>query len=105
MQFRQFEVSGIGTERLRYGRFALACRQADGTPRQIFTGEGEKSWVSLDALGPLLPAAVIAAEDQRFDEKRPAHRRRREIDEAMEGREEGEGAAFHDGLPGIGPEG
>lgn len=29
-------------------------------------------------------------EDQRFDEKRPAHRRRREIDEAMEGREEGE---------------
>lgn len=68
LQFRQFEVSGIGTERLRYGRFALACRQADGTPRQIFTGEGEKGWVSLDALGPLLPAAVIAAEDQRFDE-------------------------------------
>ncbi len=29
-------------------------------------------------------------EDQRFDEKRPARQRRREIDEAMEGREEGE---------------
>jgi GTP-binding protein len=29
-------------------------------------------------------------EDQRFDESRPAHRRRREIDEAMDEREEGE---------------
>ena len=29
-------------------------------------------------------------EDQRFDESRPARRRRREIDEAMDEREEGE---------------
>jgi hypothetical protein len=68
MSFNRFEVSGLGTERLQYGRFALACRHADGSPRQVFSGEGEKNWISLDALGPLLPAAVIAAEDQRFDE-------------------------------------
>jgi monofunctional biosynthetic peptidoglycan transglycosylase len=68
LSVRDFEVSGLGTERLQYGRLALACRNADGTPRQVFSGEGEKSWVGLDALGPLLPAAVIAAEDQRFHE-------------------------------------
>ena len=68
LSFNRFEVSGLGTERLQYGRFALACRHADGSPRQVFSGEGEKNWISLDALGPLLPAAVIAAEDQRFDE-------------------------------------
>ena len=68
LSFNRFEVSGLGTERLRYGRFSLACRHADGSPRQVFSGEGEKNWISLDALGPLLPAAVIAAEDQRFDE-------------------------------------
>jgi hypothetical protein len=68
LSFNGFEVSGLGTERLQYGRFALACSHVDGTPRQVFTGEGEKNWVSLDALGTLLPAAVIAAEDQRFQQ-------------------------------------
>jgi hypothetical protein len=68
LSLRDFEVSGLGTERLQYGRFALACRNADGTPRPVVSGEGESNWVGLDALGPLLPAAVIAAEDQRFHE-------------------------------------
>jgi hypothetical protein len=60
------EVGGLATERLLDGWFAFGCRAADGTSRTLTSGEGESGWLDRDALGPLLPAAVLAAEDQRF---------------------------------------
>jgi hypothetical protein len=61
-----FEVGGLATERLQSGWFAFCCRAADGLPRTVTSGEGEKGWLDADALGTLLPTAVLAAEDQRF---------------------------------------
>ena len=60
------EVGGLGTEQLQYGAFRFACAQADGTPRLVLTGDGEKAWSPVEAMGPYLAAAVLAAEDQRF---------------------------------------
>jgi hypothetical protein len=66
LRFDGFEVGGLATERLQDGWFAFACRAADGTPRTVTSGDGEKGWLDRDALGAWLPAAVLAAEDQRF---------------------------------------
>ena len=60
------EVGGLGTERLQYGWFRFACAQPDGTARLAISGDGEGTWTAADAFGPYLPAAVLAAEDQRF---------------------------------------
>jgi hypothetical protein len=61
-----WEVGGLGTEALQYGWFRHACVQRDGTARWRVTGDGERGWSAIDAMGPYLPAAVLAAEDQRF---------------------------------------
>jgi hypothetical protein len=61
-----FEVGGLGTERLQYGWFRFACAQPAGPTRMLITGDGEKTWLAADAMGPYLAAAVLAAEDQRF---------------------------------------
>lgn len=60
------EVGGLGTEALQYGWFRFGCGQRDGTSRLAISGDGEKAWISADAMGPFLAAAVLAAEDQRF---------------------------------------
>ena len=60
-----WEVTGLGTEQLRFGPFRLACSGAAGWST-VLTGDGEKTWAVADAMGPYLAAAVIAAEDQRF---------------------------------------
>jgi len=44
----------------------MACRKADGGMQRIVNGDTETRWVSLDRMGAYLPAAVLAAEDQRF---------------------------------------
>ena len=62
------EVGGLGTEALQFGWFHMTCAQPDGITRRVVTGDGEVRWVALDRMGPFLPAAVIAAEDQRFRE-------------------------------------
>ena len=61
-----FAVGGLGTERLQHGAFEFACH-GDGVPRTQLTGEGQRAWLPADRLGADLPAAVLAAEDQRFD--------------------------------------
>ncbi len=61
------EVDGLGTEVLQFGGFHLSCAQPGGAARRVVTGDGEARWVALDRMG-YLPAAVIAAEDQRFRE-------------------------------------
>jgi monofunctional biosynthetic peptidoglycan transglycosylase len=61
------EVGGLGTEALQFGWFRMSCAHADGSARRVVTGDGEARWVALDRMG-YLPAAVIAAEDQRFRE-------------------------------------
>lgn len=66
VRFDGFEVGGLATERLQDGWFAFGCRAADGTPRTVTSGDGERGWLDRDALGTLLPVAVLAAEDQRF---------------------------------------
>ncbi|MGZ9031336.1 MAG: biosynthetic peptidoglycan transglycosylase, partial [Burkholderiaceae bacterium] len=60
------EVGGLGTEPLQYGWFRFSCGRRDGSGRLVITGDGEKPWVAIDAMGPYLAAAVLAAEDQRF---------------------------------------
>jgi hypothetical protein len=60
------EVGGLGTERLQYGWFRFACAQPAGPARIVITGDGEKGWLPADSMGQYLPAAVLAAEDQRF---------------------------------------
>jgi hypothetical protein len=60
------EVGGLGTEVLQFGPFAMSCRDATGVARRVANGDFERRWVPLDKMG-LLPAAVIAAEDQRFE--------------------------------------
>jgi hypothetical protein len=62
------EVGGLGTEVLQFGVFRLACTGPDGSSRTLVTGDGESPWLALDRMGPYLPAAVIAAEDQRYTE-------------------------------------
>ncbi len=63
-----FRVDGLGTEKLASGPVAFACPDAEGlpVPRRVTPGEGR--WISPAASGALLAAAVIAAEDQRFEE-------------------------------------
>jgi hypothetical protein len=62
----RLEVGGLGTEALQFGWFRIACAGANGAMRAIVTGDGETPWVTLDRMGAYLPAAAIAAEDQRF---------------------------------------
>lgn len=65
-RFEGFEVGGLGTERLRYGRFSQLCRSADGALERRPSGDGSPGWLDLAAAGPWLPRAVIAAEDAAF---------------------------------------
>jgi Transglycosylase len=62
------EVGGLGTEPLQHGWFRFACGQPGGTPTLTITGDGEPAWIAADAMGPYLAAAVLAAEDQRFQQ-------------------------------------
>lgn len=62
-----FTVRGLGTERMQFGAFTLNCN-GDGVSRPLLIGDGQKNWASADRLGTLLPAAVLAAEDQRFEQ-------------------------------------
>lgn len=59
-------VDGLNTAQYAWGGFRHVCRGADGAARWIASGDGERAWIALDALGAWLPAAVVAAEDQRF---------------------------------------
>jgi hypothetical protein len=62
------EVGGLGTEALQHGWFRFACGQPGGTAKPTITGDGEPAWIAADAMGPYLAAAVLAAEDQRFQQ-------------------------------------
>ena len=62
------EVGGFGTEALQYGWFRFACSQPSGTAKLTITGDSEPAWIATDAMGPYLAAAVLAAEDQRFQQ-------------------------------------
>jgi hypothetical protein len=62
------EVGGLGTEPLQYGWFRFACPQREGAPKLVISGDGERNWLAADAMGAYLAAAVIAAEDQRFQQ-------------------------------------
>jgi len=66
LQLQDAAIAGLGTEQLQYGRFAFRCTTDAGQPHWSSTGDGERGWIALDRLGRHLPAAVIAAEDQRF---------------------------------------
>jgi len=60
-----FVVDGLRTERLQFGSFSFNCN-SDEVSRPLLIGVGQKNWIDADGLGTLLPAAVLAAEDQRF---------------------------------------
>jgi membrane carboxypeptidase/penicillin-binding protein PbpC len=63
----QLAVTGLGTEQLAMGTVTFVCPDARGTARRMVTGDHEKQWVPPEAFGSWLPAAVLAAEDPRFD--------------------------------------
>lgn len=58
LRWQNLAVDGLNTARYASGSFRHVCHGADG----------EREWIALDALGAWLPAAVLAAEDQRFYE-------------------------------------
>lgn len=66
-QLAQLAVAGLGTEQLAAGSVTFVCADARGTARRVVTGEQDKQWVPPEAFGSWLPAAVLAAEDPRFD--------------------------------------
>jgi monofunctional biosynthetic peptidoglycan transglycosylase len=66
LQLTHLEVSGLGTKALAEGTFEQPCTDRDGAPQRISNGPGSQFWMPLEALGDRLPAAVLAAEDQRF---------------------------------------
>jgi hypothetical protein len=66
VQLADMEVSGLSTEVLQEGAFSIGCRPSHGAVQRVVTGDGQPRWVPLDRMGSLLPAAIIAAEDQRF---------------------------------------
>jgi hypothetical protein len=68
LQIAQLEVDGLGTETLATGMFEQVCTDRDGTPQRIINGPGSRFWTPLESFGDRLPAAVLAAEDQRFRE-------------------------------------
>lgn len=68
LQLEQLEVSGLGTETLADGMFEQACTDRDGVAQRIVNGTGSRFWLPLETFGDRLPAAVLAAEDQRFFE-------------------------------------
>jgi hypothetical protein len=66
-QLAQLAVAGLGTERLTMGSVTFLCTDARGTARRMTIGEQDPQWVPPEAFGSWLPAAVLAAEDPRFD--------------------------------------
>lgn len=65
---QDLDVGGLGTEALQYGWFRQPCADTNGHARTLVNGDGERGWLPLDRMGAYLPAAVLAAEDQRFHE-------------------------------------
>lgn len=66
LQLDRLEVRGLGTQVLAEGMFEQPCTDRDGAPRKIINGPGSRFWLPLEDVGDRLPAAVLAAEDQRF---------------------------------------
>jgi hypothetical protein len=66
LQLDRLEVSGLGTKELAGAAFEQPCTDRDGAPQRIVNGPGSRYWMALEELGDRLPAAVVAAEDQRF---------------------------------------
>lgn len=68
LQLDGLEVSGLGTGILADGLFEQVCTDREGAPQRIVNGTASRFWLPLEAFGERLPAAVLAAEDQRFFE-------------------------------------
>ncbi|HTT11733.1 MAG TPA: biosynthetic peptidoglycan transglycosylase [Burkholderiaceae bacterium] len=68
LQLADLHVSGLGTEALAEAAFQQRCTDPDGAPRRVVNGPGSRLWMPLEDIGDRLPAAVLAAEDQRFFE-------------------------------------
>jgi hypothetical protein len=66
LQLDRLDVSGLGTKELNGAAFEQPCTDRDGAPQRIVNGPGSRYWMPLEELGDRLPAAVVAAEDQRF---------------------------------------
>jgi hypothetical protein len=67
------DLQGLGVEGavprlqdLKYGPFTYRVRGADGTWRLRTSGEGSAGWTPYRAIAPVLPDAVVAAEDAGF---------------------------------------
>lgn len=63
-----FAVDGLVDDTYAVGPFEYVGRDADGRPARVISGEGSPAWLSLEEVGPVLPMAIVAAEDARFYE-------------------------------------
>lgn len=61
-----FTVDGLVSSTLSGGRFTYPGRDETGATVLVSSGEGSDDWLSLEAIGPMLPAAVVACEDAGF---------------------------------------
>lgn len=68
-RLRGFRVRGTGIDfdRYRYGLFTHEAWSSSGARVILDSGEGSRDWVGLDAVAPVLVAALKTAEDGRFD--------------------------------------
>jgi hypothetical protein len=89
-----FAVDGLVDDTYAVGPFAYTGRDADGRPLRVISGEGSPGWLPLAEVGPMLPMAIVAAEDARFYEH-PGYDLRT-IEEAM-GQNRARGEAWRGG--------
>ncbi|MEM7404430.1 MAG: biosynthetic peptidoglycan transglycosylase [Pseudomonadota bacterium] len=66
---QKFEVTNTGVDigKLSGGMFEHPVHEADGGVRQRTTGDDALDWIALADIAPVLPTALKAAEDWRFD--------------------------------------
>lgn len=83
-----FAVDGLVGPEYRVGSFSYPVLDRAGNRTVRTTGDGTQDWLPLPAMGPYLPAAVIAAEDGRFP-SHPGYDVDGMLDAARENRESG----------------
>lgn len=69
---RALAVDGLATELLQHGTVPFSCTAADGRQRASTTGDGERSWRTVETLGTM-PAAIAAASELRANAGAIAH--------------------------------
>ena len=66
-EIKDFWVDGlVDQDAYKKGKFRYRAEDPDGNPIEVESGEGTPNWITLDEAGAMLPAAVLAVEDNAF---------------------------------------